>query len=66
MYKIKKVYSGDLMQVATQNVINEERLSAWREHYAAYQNKQPSPRKIALQSDTSKSNRLGIAATATG
>jgi len=35
MYELKKVYPGDLLQVATQNVKNEERLIAWQARKAA-------------------------------
>jgi len=35
MFVLKKVYPGNLLQVATQNVMNEERLTAWKERKAA-------------------------------
>jgi len=37
---LKKVYQGDLVRVAARNVLNEERLVAWRSRYAEHQSKQ--------------------------
>ena len=42
MIESNKIYQGDLLKITARNVLNEERLIAWRSRWAAYQKQQGS------------------------